>query len=531
MKINKRSLYLPLLLAVFTAGGFLLGNRLGKNSSSLSQSETQGSSKIGAILSLIANDYVDKVPLSDLEEKTIPLIVSNLDPHSVYIPAKEMQGVEDEMTGNFGGIGVQFTLQNDTVMVVEVISGGPSQKVGVLPGDRIVTVNSRSIAGNKTSDSKIMSMLRGPKGTKVRIGVKRKGMKGLANFVITRDEIPIYSVDAAYMINRNTGFVKVSKFADNTYDEFIKALKQLKSQGAKNLIVDLRGNPGGSLNAVTQMVNEFLNKNDLILFTKGENRPKNSIYADGKGIWKTGKVSVLIDEFSASASEIFSGAIQDNDRGMIVGRRSFGKGLVQEQIPMNDGSAIRLTVARYYTPSGRCIQKPYAKGDATDYYKDIEKRYKHGEFTQRDSIKFSPSQKFKTKHGRTVYGGGGIMPDVFVSADISANSPFYNTVFQRGLVYEFAFSYADKNRNGMKYCRTPSSLNQYFMSQHLFSQFLSYCKKKGVSPRPNDLHKSGALLQNQLIALTARNVIGDAGFYPLIQKEDKTLLKAIAFTR
>ncbi|MDP4206221.1 MAG: S41 family peptidase, partial [Bacteroidota bacterium] len=428
----------------------------------------------------------------------------------------------------FGGIGVQFTLQNDTVMVVDVISGGPSQKVGILPGDRIVRVDDTVIYGKKVTNQQVMQHLRGPKGTKVKVGIVRKGIRALLNFNIVRDEIPIYSVDVAYKIDNKTGFVKVSRFSDKTYDEFMVALKKLKSQGVQDLIIDLRGNPGGALNAVIQMANEFLGKNDLILFTKGNARPRSSVRADGRGIWKSGKIAVLIDEFSASASEIFAGAIQDNDRGTIIGRRSFGKGLVQEQIPLTDGSALRLTVARYYTPSGRSIQKPYNKGKADEYYKDIEKRYKHGEFTQKDSIKFSSSLKFKTKSGRTVYGGGGIMPDIFVGADTTGYSPFYNKVLQNGLIYEFAFSYADRNRDKLRNLHYPASFDQYLEKQKLFGQFLTYCKKKGVSPRSGDLKKSGSLIQTQLKALTTRNVIGDDGFYPLIQREDKTLVRAIS---
>ncbi|MDP2114452.1 MAG: S41 family peptidase, partial [Bacteroidota bacterium] len=417
MKNTKFSVYIPLLLAIAVVTGILIGNRLTRNSGANQPSfSMSGFNKMDAVIELIKNSYVDSVSTDSLIEKAIPLLLKNLDPHTSYIPPKEMVGVEEEMRGNFGGIGVQFSIQNDTVMVVDVISGGPSSKLGILPGDRIVTVNDTLLAGAGLKNEKVLSKLRGEKGTKVNVGIKRKGFKDLFEFNITRGEIPIYSVDVSYMIDETTGYIKVSRFGEKTYQEFMEGMKKLTQLGMKTVIVDMRGNPGGYLNAVIRMVNEFLVKGELIVYTQGHSQPRKTFNADSNGTFRDKGVVVLIDDFSASASEIFAGAIQDNDRGWVIGRRSFGKGLVQEQIPFKDGSALRLTVARYYTPSGRSIQKPYDKGN-DKYYKDIMDRAIHGEFQQADSIQFSDSLKYTTLAGRTVYGGGGIMPDFFIPAD------------------------------------------------------------------------------------------------------------------
>jgi len=519
-------IYIPVLLAVALVTGILIGNRLNSNSGN-NVAYTSNVNKFDAIVNLIQNAYVDSISTDSLIEKTIPQLLKNLDPHTTYIPAKEMVGVEEEMRGNFGGIGVQFSIQNDSVMVVDVISGGPSSKLGIMPGDRIVTVNDTSLVVKGLKNEKVLSKLRGEKGTKVEVGIKRKGFKDLISFTITRGDIPIYSVDVNYMIDPTTGFIKVSRFGEQTYEEFMEGMKALDQQGMKNVIVDLRGNPGGYLNAVIKMVNEFLDKGELIVYTEGNSQARKTFQADSRGIYRDKGITVLIDDFSASASEIFAGAIQDNDRGWIVGRRSFGKGLVQEQIPFNDGSAVRLTVARYYTPSGRCIQKPYDKGN-DEYYKDIMERAIHGEFQKADSIKYSDTVKYKTLSGRIVHGGGGVMPDYFVPADTLGYSDYYSKVTQKGLVYQFALDYADSNRKELSSFKSSAEFESYFGRVNVLNLFIAFAEKKGVKTNTNDLKVSSKIIDNQVKAYIARNIIGEKGFYPLIQNIDKTLLEAIA---
>jgi carboxyl-terminal processing protease len=526
MKNTKFSVYIPLLLALAVVTGILIGNRLSHNTGSNQSFTAARSNKLDAVLELINNSYVDSVSTDTLIEKAIPQILKNLDPHTAYIPPKEMVGVEEEMRGNFGGIGVQFSIQNDTVIVVDVISGGPSSKVGILPGDRIVTVNDTLLAGKGLKNEKVLSKLRGEKGTKVNVGIKRKGFKDFFGFEITRGDIPIYSVDVSYMIDPTTGYIKVSRFGEQTYQEFMDGMKKLDQLGMKNIIVDLRGNPGGYLTAVIHMLNEFLNKGELIVYTQGHSQPRKTYNADSHGTYRDKGIVVLIDDFSASASEIFAGAIQDNDRGWIVGRRSFGKGLVQEQIPFKDGSALRLTVARYYTPSGRCIQKPYDKG-TDEYYKDIMERAVHGEFQKADSIRFKDTVKYTTLAGRTVHGGGGIMPDFFVPADTLGYSKYYSKVTQKGLVYQFALDYADSNRKMLSKLTNVSEFEKYFQSKDILQQFVAFASQKGIKASNEDLKTSAKIIDNQAKAYIARNIIGEEGFYPIIKNIDKTLLEAI----
>jgi len=522
-------IYIPVLLAIALVSGIIIGNRLNHNSGNNAPA-TSNVNKFDAIVNLIQNAYVDSISTDSLIEKTIPQLLKNLDPHTTYIPAKEMVGVEEEMRGNFGGIGVQFSIQNDTVMVVDVISGGPSSKLGIMPGDRIVTVNDTSLVVKGLKNEKVLSKLRGEKGTKVNVGIKRKGFKDPIAFSITRGDIPIYSVDVNYMIDATTGYIKVSRFGEQTYEEFMEGMKALDQQGMKNVIVDLRGNPGGYLNAVIKMVNEFLNKGELIVYTQGNSQPRKTFQADSKGTYRDKGIIVLVDDFSASASEIFAGAIQDNDRGWIIGRRSFGKGLVQEQIPFNDGSAVRLTVARYYTPSGRCIQKPYNKGN-DEYYKDIMERAIHGEFQKVDSIKYSDTVKYKTLSGRIVHGGGGVMPDYFVPADTSGYSEYYSKVTQKGLVYQFALDYADSNRKELSSFKNSTDFETYFHKVNVLNLFVSFAEKKGVKVNNANLKISSKIIDNQVKAYIARNIIGEKGFYPIIQNIDKTLLEAIEKTK
>ncbi len=519
---------IPILIALAVALGVVIGNNLKKNAQ-LSQaiSFSNNTGKLSTILSLIRSEYVDSVSIAEIEEEIIPEVVRKLDPHSIYIPAENTQKVAEEMTGNFGGIGVQFNMQKDTVMVIDVIPGGPSKIVGIMAGDRIVKVNDSIIAGVGMKDSDIVGMLRGPKGTKVTVQVFRLGTKELLDFEITRDDIPLYSVDVSYMVNNEIGFVKVSRFSEKTYDEFKEALVDLSEDGCEKLIVDLRGNTGGALGPVLRMCDEFLQKGEMMLYTKGYNRPQRSSTARQGGLWIDKEVMVLIDEFSASASEIFAGAIQDNDRGIIVGRRSFGKGLVQEQIPLADGSAFRITTAKYYTPSGRCIQKPYDRGNSEDYFNDISNRYQHGEFMEADSIHFADSLKYYTKKGRLVYGGGGIMPDHFVPADTTGYSDYYDEITRKGLVYGFAFQYADENRNKLNKLKSAAEFESYLGQNNIFEQFLAYTVENGVKTDRKGLQQSGKILEVQVEAYIARNIMGEEGFYAIIKQVDKTLQKAI----
>lgn len=530
--MNKKTVILiPLLIALSVAVGVLLGNMLKKNASPIYGGTTYSHpDKISTILELIKQGYVDSVNTDQIEEKTIPEILKNLDPHTSYIPVKEMQVVQEEMQGNFSGIGVQFSIQEDTVRVIEVISGGPSSKVGILPGDRIVSVNDSLIAGVGATNQTIMNLLRGAKNSKVNVGILRKDYSDELDFEITRGDIPIYSVDVSYMIDPESGYIKVSRFVNTTYEEFINGINKLQAEGAKKVIIDLRGNPGGSLVAVIQMVDEFLKKGEPILYTEGVNQPRKTYNASARTSFGDIGVYVLIDEFSASASEIFAGAMQDNDRGLVIGRRSFGKGLVQEQIPLMDGSALRLTVARFYTPSGRSIQSSYEEG-SDEYYNNIYERFHNMEQLVADSIHFDNSLKYTTKSGRIVYGGGGIMPDFFVPVDTTGNSEYFDQLFRRGLIYSFAYSYADEHRNILSTFTNAREFDTYLDKEKAMNEFLVYAEEKGVKKDPAGLKESGELINTQLKAYIARNIIGEEGFYPIIQQIDKTLLRAIEISR
>jgi carboxyl-terminal processing protease len=531
MDRKRLNIYLPILIAISVAAGIFLGNNLNRiQSPSFQNFSAPQANKLSTIVDLIKNAYVDSISTDELVEKSIPELLKNLDPHTTYIPAKNMQEVHEEMQGNFGGIGVQFSIHHDTVQVVDVVSGGPSSKLGILPGDRIVTVNDSVIAGVEIKNQDVLNVLRGEKGTKVKVGIKRKSIKDLIDFEITRGDIPIYSVDVSYMIDDVTGFIKVSRFGETTYDEFIAALAKLNSLGAEKVIVDLRSNPGGYLMAVVKMVNEFLPEGKLIVYTEGNSQARKSYTSTKSGIWKDKEVMVLIDEYSASASEIFAGAIQDNDRGLVVGRRSFGKGLVQEQIPFRDGSALRLTVARYYTPSGRSIQKPYTDGNV-DYYHDIVKRAEHGEFVAADSIQFADSLKYETSNGRTVYGGGGIMPDYFVSADTTGYSEYYSKITRKALIYHFAFQYSDENREKLGRMKLVPDFVSYLDKDHIMDQFVRYAAGEGVKTDPEGLKTSYNIIDTQLKAYIARNIIGEEGFFPIIKEIDETLKEAIQISK
>jgi carboxyl-terminal processing protease len=528
---RKFSVYIPVLLAVAMIAGLYIGYSLNRRSQPLNHVMRMPSgNKLSTIFSLIESAYVDTINASAIIEKTIPDLLKNLDPHSTYIPARQMQEVEEEMQGNFSGIGVQFSIQEDTVVIIDVISGGPSQKLGLLAGDRIVMVNDSNIAGVGVRNEDVLKLLRGKKGTIVKVSNLRRGFRELFEFSITRGDIPIYSVDVAYMIDEVTGFMKVSRFAEQTYAEFMEGMEKLDKAGARNVIIDLRGNPGGYLTAVIRMVDEFLGKDEPILITKGKSQPEKVYNSSGRSTFADKKVYVLIDEFSASASEIFAGALQDNDRCIVIGRRSFGKGLVQEQIPFSDGSAVRLTVARYYTPSGRSIQKPYKAG-SDEYFDEMYERMMHGEMLYADSIEFADSLKYQTKKGRTVYGGGGIMPDIFVPADTTGRSAYFDMIYQRGLVYQFAFYYSDQHRDYLNSLRSAREIDQWLDKQKITDSFVKYAASKGIPYDPAGMKVSGLIIETQVKAYIARNILGEEGFYPIIQKIDKTLIKAIEISK
>jgi carboxyl-terminal processing protease len=526
--MNRRYLILVLLLlALFLIAGFMIGVVVHPGNYLIRKPGSgQSGNKLGTIIQLIDSEYVDSVNTPEIIEKTIPEMLGNLDPHTTYIPASDMKDVEEDMQGNFSGIGVQFSIYEDTIMIVDVVSGGPSAKLGILPGDRIVTINDSIFAGTGIKNEQVLKLLRGTKGTHVKIGIHRRGFSQLLGFDIIRGEIPIYSVDVSYMINSETGFVKISRFAEQTYEEFTKAMQKLDKSGAKKVIIDLRGNPGGYLNIVLRILDDFLGKGEPILYTQGKSQPRKTYNATAHDAWIDKNVIVLIDEFSASASEILAGAIQDNDRGIVIGRRSYGKGLVQEQIPFGDGSAIRLSVARYYTPSGRSIQKSYKEGNEK-YFEDLFNRMVHGEFEVADSIHFADSLKYKTKSGRSVYGGGGIMPDIFVPADTSGRSQYFMDIIRTGLIYQYALQYTDQNRNRLAKIKTASDIEKLLEEENVMEEFIRFAASKGVQPDPKGLKESETIISTQLKAYISRNILGEEGFYPILQKIDKTLLKAI----
>lgn len=527
-KSNKVKVYLPLFLSLAIAGGILIGKLLPGNNDMPSVSVRPNVDKISSIVDYIESEYVDEVDRAELEDVAIPAMLEKLDPHSIYIPAKDLQRVNEPLQGNFDGIGVTFNMLTDTILVISVIPGGPSDKAGLIAGDKIIMVDDSLVAGKGIPDDNIVGMLKGPKGTVVKVDVLRKGFDDLISYDITRGEIPIYSVDVGYMMDENTGYIKITRFAQTTFQEFMQHLEELKEKGMTQLILDLRGNTGGYMVGATRIADQFLDENKLILFTRGRAHPREEIRATAGGAFLEGNLLILIDEGSASASEILAGAVQDNDRGIIIGRRSFGKGLIQEPVMMKDGSAIRLTIARYYTPSGRSIQRPYDEG-IEEYYRDFHLRFMRGELQQADSIHFADSLAFKTPAGRTVYGGGGIMPDVFVPIDTSGLSRYFLEVRRKTLIYRFSMMYTEQNREEMSAFTEPAVLASYLLKQNLLNRFLEYAREEGVAPDPAGLKESGELIDIQLRAYIARNMLDNPGFYPIWQELDETLQKAYQF--
>ena len=487
-------------------------------------------SKVDRLLQLMETAYVDELNIDSITDEAMTDLVKKLDPHSAYIPKEDLEMVNSELSGSFSGIGVQFTIQQDTVRIVAVIAGGPCAGVGVLAGDKLIAVDDSAFVGKKLNNEKVMKTLRGEKGTQVKLGILRAGVKEPLSFTVTRGDIPVTSVDAKFIIERQgkkIGFVRVNKFGETTYKEFITALAELNAQGATSFIVDLRENSGGYMDQAIKMANEFLKGGEMIVYSEGRAYPRYEAKANGGGRFKNVPLVVLIDNFSASASEIFAGAMQDNDRATIVGRRSFGKGLVQQQMPFSDGSAVRLTVARYYTPSGRCIQKPYTLGDQDDYEKDLMERYEHGEFYSADSVHFSDTTVYRTKKGRIVHGGGGIMPDVFVGRDTTLNTPWYNICVNMAYTYQFAYKYTDEHRKELSKYTDWQSLEKYLKTKDIIREFVKFAEEKGVEPKEAEIQKSRPLMTRLLHAYIIRDVLGDEGFFPFFERDDEITKVAV----
>jgi carboxyl-terminal processing protease len=527
MNKNKLQVYLPLMLAGVLALGFFLGIQLAPNGRGLRFLLPQKEDKLKHVIRYVKDNYVDTVSEGKLEEKAISGMLQGLDPHSVFISASEYHDANDPLMGNFEGIGVQFRIERDTIAVINTVSGGPSEKLGIKAGDRIVKIDGKKVAGIKITNADVMKKLKGKKGTTVNVSIFRRGIRGLIDYSIRRDVIPTYSLDIAYIPEPGIGYIRLNNFSVTTGDEIHSSLTRLKSQGMKKMILDLRGNGGGSLGAAIDVADEFLPKDKLIVFTRGANRQKEVALAKDGGLFETGDLVVLIDEGSASASEIVAGAIQDNDRGLIVGRRSFGKGLVQEQLAFKDGSAIRLTVARYYTPTGRCIQKPYRNG-TEDYINEYYHRFLDGEVVNADSIHFADSLKFKTPKGKIVYGGGGIMPDVFVPFDMDSTIRYYNTVLNRGIVYQFAFDYTDKNRKSLVYKNYEDFNRRFQVSGTIYEEFLKTAEKAGIKHEEKNLAKADERIRVLIKAYIGRNLLDNAAFFPVLNSDDPAFLKAVA---
>jgi carboxyl-terminal processing protease len=523
MKYNRA--YLPLIISLGIAAGILIGFYMPHPQAGMYTNFPPSNDKLSRILDIIESDYVDTINRDALIEEAIPVMLRRLDPHSIYIPARDLVQANEPLQGNFEGIGVSFNMITDTVLIISTIPGGPSEKVGILAGDKIILVNDSLIAGKSIPDENVIKMLKGPRGSKVNVKIERQGTEDLLPFTITRDKIPIFSVDVAYMMTGDVGYIKISTFAMTTFDEFVKALKELKNSGMNKLILDLRSNSGGVMEAATMIADQFLSDGKLIVFTMGKAKPREEWRATSAGAFEEGELVILIDEWSASASEILAGAVQDNDRGTIIGRRSFGKGLVQEPVMFRDGSGMRLTVARYYTPTGRSIQKPYNEG-VDKYYEDLGNRFMNGEFEQADSIHPNDSLRYTTPGGKIVFGGGGIMPDIFIPMDTTGVSRYFMQIRNTGLIYRFAMKFTEDNRAAMKKFSDLKTLDEWFSSQNLTEKFYRYAEENGVPRDKQGIEISGDIINIQLKAFIARNMLDNKGFYPIWENIDRTLLEA-----
>jgi carboxyl-terminal processing protease len=506
--------------------GFYLGNYYFANYPNQPQL-TAGKNKINTILDIINRQYVDTVNMEELIEKTASNLIKELDPHSVLIPAEDLQIVTDELEASFSGIGVSFNVPNDTILVISVISRGPAEKAGILPFDRIISIDDSIVAGLNISQTKIMRTLRGPKDSKVKLGIQRGHSPDLIYFDVTRGDVPNYSIDVSYSLGDGIGYIKVKNFARTTYNEFITAIAKLRQDGCNSFIIDLRDNTGGYMESAIRMINEFMSARAPIVYTEGKAFKRQDFFADGTGSCQNAPLVILTNELSGSASEIFAGAIQDNDRGLIIGRRTYGKGLVQAPIPLKDGSELRLTVARYYTPSGRCIQKTYEMGKSDEYEMDLYNRFMHGEYYSADSIKMDEDLTFTTMGGRTVYGGGGVMPDIFIPRDTSNITSYYSNIVNSGILYQFTLEYSDRNNQKLKTFKTYQELYTYLQNRPLLYEFVQYAEEKGIRNRPTLVNVSKDLIEKSLYAYIVRNFFDYAGFYPVFQKDDETLHRAV----
>ncbi len=528
-KSTSNNKYLPIIFSIVLIIGIILGIILSGTlqNKQMFSIKNQGYDKINDVINFVIQDYVDTISIEKLQNNAINGMLQSLDPHSAYIAAEEFNDVNDQLMGNFEGIGVQFQIIKDTIMVVNTVSGGPSEKNGIKAGDRIVKVDGKKVANIGIIDTDVRKKLKGKKGSTVKVSIFRRGVRNLIDFNIIRDVIPNYSIDISYMVDKQIGYIKLSKFSSTTTQEFWKALKQLNKQGMQKLILDLRGNGGGFLQAAIDVADQFLTDGKLIVYTEGKNRPKEYAYATKNGISENKALVVLIDEFSASASEIIAGAIQDNDRGTIIGRRSFGKGLVQEQFNLSDGSAVRLTVARYHTPTGRCIQKSYQHG-LEEYMNDLNQRYLNGELESSDSTKFADSLKYTTPKGKIVYGGGGIMPDIYIPLHMDKNLEYYNQLTNKGTIYQFAFEYTDKNRKAFTAFKNAQDYVQNFrIDENIMNEFTAYATKNGVPKNLKGYAASIGKVKIMLKAFIGRNIFDDKGFYPVYLQTDAAFLKAV----
>lgn len=529
--MKKTNRYMPLLMALCVVVGILIGNFYANHfSGNRLNIINSGSNRLSNLLHIIDDQYVDKVNIDSLVNNAIPLILAELDPHSVYISAKDAQAANDDLKGSFTGIGVEFTIRQDTIHVQNVISNGPAERAGVLAGDKIISVDGKPFVGKIVTNEEAMHRLKGPKDTKVKIGVLRYGSKKPKYITITRGEIPQKSITATYMLDDKTGYIRIKNFGETTYPELLIALEQLSQQGFSNLVIDLRDNTGGLLTSAIQIANEFLPKNKLIVYTEGRKSPKQEFASDGHGSYQKLPLVMLINEVSASASEIFAGAMQDNDRATIIGRRSFGKGLVQQQIGFPDGSIIRLTIARYYTPSGRCIQKPYSTGDDKNYEQDLITRYQHGEFFSQDSIKHH-GPAYHTGIGRVVYGGGGITPDIFVAEDTLGMTSYYKEASMSGLILQYAFTYTDDNRPKLNTYKEMMELASYLAKQNLVDKFATYADKHGLKRRNLMIKKSHKLLERYINSRIIYNMLDESAWNEYINLGDPTIEAALKVFR
>ncbi len=523
--MNTKSRLIPLLLAFAVILGIGIGlfyaNHFSGNRLSIINT---GSNKINYLLQIIDNNYVDTVNVNDLVENAMPQILSELDPHSSYISASDAEETTEELKGSFSGIGVRFTVQKDTVNVMNVIKGGPSEKVGVMAGDRIIAADDSSLVGMESRN--IMKILRGPKNSKVKLTIRRIGHKNPLDITVVRGDVPVESVDSYFMLGKNTGYISIESFGENTYPEMLTALAQLNMQGMESLIIDLRGNRGGYMQTAIMMVNEFLPAGQLVVYTEGRKSQREEYHTDGRGTFQRLPLIVLVDEMSASASEIFAGAIQDNDRGTIIGRRSFGKGLVQQPIEFKDGSVVRLTIARYYTPSGRCIQKPYEKGHGEEYENDLMVRYERGEFFSADSI-HQDGPEYKTRIGRTVYGGGGIMPDIFIPEDTALYTSYYKEAQFSGLTVQFAFLFNDQNRSQLMRFKNVHDMVTWLKRQNLLEQFARFGEEHGLKRRNLMLQRSASLFERSLISNIIYNAQDQGWRLQYLSKSDPAVLRAL----